>query len=268
MSISPRIAGLVGLALLVVGVGLVWQGGDATSSEPVSPTASSVDTTSVSRTLDVRTRATAAYDTDRFAADLDRWRALHAPVGRLSLEETKALVAARDAQAEALAAGIGALAADDLHEVVLTLDGARTRDRLVVIDGLGRNASPEAVAALEALYDQDPGYTTRRNVLTALGDSPAPGHHALLVEAMWSAEDERLSQTAAMMLRGEAAATDALIDALDSALPMNTRLEAVASLGAVGSADAEAALREVVADDAVNARVRAYAERELVRSFG
>ena len=268
MSLSPRTAGLLGLVLLGLGLSASLLLDSAPTTDAVS--ASQVIGDDIPRPTVTRTasRDDLAMRTGDAEQALDHWRSLFTPRGTLSLEDTKALVAERDAAAEALAAKIGALPPDAIPDVVSWLDGASTRDRLVAIDGLGRNPSADAVSALEAMYDDDEGYTNRANILRALGDSPAPGHVDLLVEQVWAAEDERLSQTAAMMLRGEASATASLTDALDSSLPINTRLEAVSSLGAVGTAAAQVALEDLSANPDVPARMRVYAEQELVRSFG
>lgn len=259
------------LTLALVGLG-TWSSLDDT---PSTSTQVSVETTEDTRrrtTRTARSGGAATPDGDAGIAQLDRdltvWRDLFSPKGRLSVEETRALIAERDAAAEALAGTIGGLSADQLDEVLVRFDASKTRDKIVLIDGLGRNVDGEAVALLEELYEAEEGYTLRAKVLTALGDSAAPAHTHLLVEQMWSAQDERLSQTAAMMLRGEAAATSDLAAAMDSDLPMNTRLEAVSSLGAVGSSEAEQALQEVVDGDDTHPRLKAYAEKELERSFG
>lgn len=200
--------------------------------------------------------------------ELAAWRDLFAPRGRLSVEQTRALVAGRDAQAEALAALIGAMGPAELDALRARFAGAKTRDSLVLIEGIGRSSEAVSVSVLEELYVDEAGYTLRSNILKALGDSPAPDHTVLLVQELWTNPDGRLSQTAAMMLRGEEAAAGDLAAAIDSELPLKTRLEAVASLGAVGSAQAEQAPTQVAADEDARARVRAYAEKELVRSFG
>lgn len=255
------------LALALAGLG-AWMAQDDAPAPGADTSAETARDTRSERTTRVSSGSAPLADVAQLDRDLAVWRDLFTPKGRLSVEETRALVAERDAAAEALAATIGALSAAELEGVLDRFDESKTRDKLVLIDGLGRNADEEAVSILEELYETEEGYTVRSNVLKALGDSAAPEHTNLLVDQMWNAQDERLSQTAAMMLRGEMGATGDLAAALDSDLPMNTRLEAVSSLGAVGSADAEQALQDIVEGEDTHPRLKAYAEKELERSFG
>jgi len=69
----------------------------------------------------------------------------------------------------------------------------------------------------------------------------ADDHHELLVDQMWAAGDERLQQLSVQGLYGEPVATEALIEAVHSALPLKVRLEAIHSLGATGTDTARGA---------------------------
>lgn len=203
------------------------------------------------------------------AASLSAWRDLHRPVGYLSQEDTEALIADREAAAAALAGVIAQLEGAELDAVLDAFHGAeRSRDKLVMIDGLGQNPSTDALVILEEIYASEDSYTLKSNVIRALGDSPADGHHEVLIEQMWGAEDERLQQLSAQGLYGEGVASDAMIEAVHSELPVKVRLEAIHSLGATGSDAARAALEEMAQDTGLSPRVRQYAEKELGRSFG
>jgi hypothetical protein len=255
---------------LTFGVAVVLLGGLAVTFGPDDGELPAVQAGDDAATVTTNTGGPASYDNARLEADLDRWQDLHGPKGKLSLEETQALIAERDAAAEAIALGIGALSPVQLAGVLQAWrDAQRTRDQLVLIDGLGRNASGEAVTALEDIYAEDEGYTNRSHVLRALGDSPAAGHTDLLSQEMWGAGDERLSQLAAQGLYGESGAVSTLSAAAgQQQLPMKTRLEAIHSLGATGEPQAKEALESLSQNEEMEGRVRAYADKELVRSFG
>lgn len=197
------------------------------------------------------------------------WQDHHRPIGYLSQEDTEALIAKREAAAEALATLIGGMSPGDLDAVLRAIQTTdRTRDKLVMIEGLRRNPSAEALSVLEELYRDEGGYTLQSNILRALGDSESPGHTDLLTEQMWSADDERLQQLAAQALYGEPDAVSTLTQAIDSELPMKVRLEAIHSLGATGTGEAQQALEEIADSEDTEQRIRAYADQELVRSFG
>lgn len=252
----------------VAALTLLSDGGDAPALD-AGPTASRAVTTQTGGpTATGPTDAQVAVTLDLVDQTLAKWRTLHEPQGKLSMEETKALIAERDATAEALAEAIGSLSGEDIAAVLADWRTAEaTRDKLVMIDGLGRNGNPEAVDALDSIYGEDGGFTNRSHVLRALGDSPADGHTGLLAEEMWGVEDERLSQLAAQALYGEEGAVQTLADAVTGDLPMNTRLEAIHSLGATGTDAARDALAGFASDPDLETRVQVYAEKELERSF-
>ncbi len=210
----------------------------------------------------------AGFDRGDLESHLSEWRRLHGPIGYLSQEETEMLIARREAAALALAAGIGRMSSSELESVLDAFRSAdRSRDKLVMIDGLGSNPSTEALSILEEIYATEDSYTLKSSVIRALGDSPAEGHTDLLVDTMWGGDDERLQQLSAQGLYGEAGMEDALAEAIGSDLPMKVRLEAVHSLGATGSEEAKQILEEAV-ETTDEDRLRLYAEKEIVRSFG
>jgi hypothetical protein len=261
----------MGAAALLTLAGLgawTWTSTDSapgTTAVAETSTAPGPTTTRTSAASEARLAATLEFVEQTLAT----WQGLHDKKGKLSLAETKALIAERDATAEALADAVGRLPADDIGAVHQAWrDAEHVRDQLVLVEGLGRSAHAEAVDALEDIYDEGEGYTNRSHVLRSLGDSPAAGHNDLLAEQMSEASDERLSQLAAQALYGEAEASGTLAAAVGSDLPIKTRLEAIHSLGATGTAEAKAALEGMASDDTLEARVRAFASKELERSFG
>ena len=202
----------------------------------------------------------------RFDRTVRDWQELYTDRGYLTVEQTLALKEERAAAAEAIAAGI---AGGDAAVVADTLQRIRaaegSREKLVLIAGLGRNPSPDAVNALEAVYGEAGHFRLKEESLRALGASEAEGHTDLLVETMGS-PNAGLSQIAAMALYGEAEAVPALlVVAVDTDSDMNTRLEAVSSIGGVHTADGRAALEKLREDAALEARIRQYAERVLAR---
>ena len=257
-------------ALCLAGMTAVWLSAPPATPDHPTATAAAGDANSTARTVASPEADTeAAATAEEVAGILATWRGLHGPVGFLSQAETEALIAEREAAAEALAAAIAELSAAELEGVLAELRAAeRSRDKLVMIEGLGRNPSTTALSILEEVYLGEDSYTLKRHVLRALGDSPAEGRHELLTEQMWDAGDERLQQLSAQALYGETVAVDALAEALGSDLPIKVRLEAVHSLGATGTEDARQALEGVIADEGSEPRMRAFARKELERSFG
>ncbi len=244
------------LALLPLLAGVGWW-----LSQPEPPEVGS-GTPSARRTVLTRTGGDA--ELERAVVELD---ALYGERrGYLTPEETEALKRQRSAAAEAIAARIGA---GDAAVVAATLDRIRTteasREKLVLIAGLGRNPSAEAVAALGAVYEEAELFRLREEALRALGRSEGPGHAELLVRAL-GADDAGLSQIAAMALYGEAEAVSDLASVASSPYgEINTRLEAVSSLGGVQEEESLAALEQIRDDDGLEPRVRQYAERVIER---
>lgn len=195
-------------------------------------------------------------------------RADYAPrPGLLSEDEARAVIAAREDAADALSARIAAGGAPAVAEVRDAWEGAASRERLLLIRGLRDNTSPEAVSALADLYAQADLFRVREEILRALGEHALAGAHPLLLEVAAGAEDERLSQIAAGALFGEEAALDplaALVRQEDA--PMNTRLEAIHSLGGIGDADARAELSALAGEEGLPERVRVYATKEAERA--
>lgn len=271
MSRSNALAFAPALLFALVGAG-VWLVPGPTVDRSTAPavTAEPGPTPTTRRLSSPETAAAHAPTSTAEVADaLAHWRDLHAPQGKLTLAETRLLIAERDAAAEALAESIGRLPADALPGVLRSWREAdATRDRLVIIDGLGRSAHAEAVDLLTDIYEEGDGFTNRSHVLRALGDSPAEGHTLLLTDQMWAADDDRLGQLSAQALYGEPAAASELVEAVTADLPINTRLEAIHSLGATGTDGARDALLAFAEDASLEQRVQQYAQKELERSFG
>jgi len=266
MSQLRRLGLTTALLTLVGAVG--WQLlPDDPSLDAGAPAASSQADTITPKVTHTASGSDAASTAEASGLDgqLSEWRHLHRPIGQLSQAETEALIAQREALAEAMAAAIGAM--DDFGIVLERYEDAAVRDQLVFIDGLGRSTDPASVDALESLYTDNEGYTARSHILRSLGDSPAEGHTDLLTSEMTDATDERLQQLAAQGLYGEAGAVDALADAAaDASLPMNTRLEAIHSLGtAYGAGDA---LADIANSDVLEPRVTQFAEKTIERNQG
>lgn len=192
---------------------------------------------------------TSLYATDRGHMDAAARSALKAERAR-----------AHDALVRSVAEGGAAVVGPTLEAI---RQGA-AREQLVLVEGLGRNPSPEAVAALEVVYGEAGTFRLRESVLTALGGSDAPGHTALLEEVLTS-QDDTLAQVAAMALSGELEAVDALRAAVDAEAPMAVRLEALSSLGEVGTPEARAEVQAVADDPTKEPRVRQYASHVLAR---
>jgi HEAT repeat protein len=180
---------------------------------------------------------------------------------------TRAIIAEREASAAQIAARIGSGGPEAARAALGAWRATPlSREGLLLIEGLSQNDSEEAVAALEAVYAEAELFRMREEVLRALGRSEAEGRNELLVDVMRQGL-EKESQVAAGALRGEEEAIEELVEAVSADLPMGTRLEAIHSIGGIGSTDAESALVSISEDARLEERVRQYARAELDRSF-
>lgn len=195
------------------------------------------------------------------------WRQLYATRPWLDEEATAKLKAERAAAAEAIAAGIGNAPPGSLGAVLDRWRGAEAREQLLLIDGVGRNPSSEAVSALESMYATCSSRRVCEDVLSALGNNEGDGNVDLLVQVL-NGEDSRAAQVAAMALYGEAAAETALIEAIYGAQTIEVRLEAVHSLAGVASESAVTALSAASTSEALEPRVQVYAAKEVERLGG
>lgn len=197
------------------------------------------------------------------------WRSLYGEQPPLSPEQTERLKQARIDAARRVVEGIAQGGAAAVPGTLERLRGdSGSREKLLLVEGLGQNPSAEAVTALEAVYREQGIRRLREDALRALGRSEAPGRSELLQAVMMEEADGRLSQVAAMALHGDGASLGPLVAAIYSSRPMNTRLEAVHSLAGIGDAAASEALARVAADPELGPRVQAYAQRELARLSG
>jgi len=200
---------------------------------------------------------------------MEKWRDLFEQTA-LGSDEANALVDARR-QAKAQAVQRLAQGGDDVVPQVLEAyrQTERSREKLVLIEGLGAGGGPAALDALTGLVATEDRFRLREQALRGVGVSDLPQAEDALVDAMLGADDQRLQQIAAQALYGRAGSLDALSGAvLDTGLPMNVRLEAVHGIGGMGSTSALQALQHIASEPTLEARVRVYAEREIVRSFG
>lgn len=254
MSLRFRPFMFASLAILGVGLAVSQLPGSSLRTEDEPPTAPSR-----------RTSSTTSTD---LAPSLDAWRSLYADRPMISQAETELLELQRLAAADALVARVGAGGAAIVPSVLAAIRAAEgSRERLVLVEGLGRNSSAEAVDALLAVYAEADTFRLQEEVLRALGRSEAAGATEALVAELSGAEDERLRQLAAGALAGEAEALDALYAVVvDTTAPINARLEAIPSIGAVGDEEAKATLQAIASDEALEPRVRRFADHELART--
>lgn len=198
---------------------------------------------------------------------LDEWGELFKPRAQITEEETRELMTKRKAEADAIAASIGAGDAKSLAAVRDAIGQTDvSREKILLIHGLGESLHPESVSALTDVYDSEPIFRVREEVLRRLANSKAPGHIDLLVRELFEAKDVRIQMLAAQGLYGEEAALPDLIRALRSDdLPIEVRLEVVHSIGGVKTEAAAEALRALVSDPNTLPRLRVFAEKELER---
>lgn len=166
--------------------------------------------------------------------------------------------------ARALTRTVARMPAADIGAVRRAYRRARgTRDKLLIIGGLGQNAAPEAVTLLEEIYERADDHSVRSGVLRALGRSSAAGRQALLIAEM-SSGDSRLQLLAIQGLYGDAASIDALKAVACGDRPVEIRLEAIRSLSAVHAPEARDAL-EALTGSTETALVRMTARKALRR---
>lgn len=197
-------------------------------------------------------------------------RALYEPRAQLTQEETLALMADREAAADRVEEAVAKLPASELAGVREALGAtSSSREKMTLVRGLGEHMAGEAVQILVDTYEEQGIFRIREEILRALGDSSATGHIELAVRVMLgegpASADPRLRQIAAQSLYGEAEALGALERLLGSAAPIAVKLEAIHSIGGIGSAAARRVLDRVVTSAATPERVRQYAEQELLR---
>ena len=180
--------------------------------------------------------ASPSHRSDKVEAALDSWRGLYERRAKGAEEAEELIEARRAAQAKAverLGRGGDAIVPGMLDAYS---DAKRSREKLVLLMGLGANGSPAALAALSDKVATEDRFRLREEALRGVGRSPSMEAEEMLVDAMASADDERLQQIAAQSLYGRPGALEALTEAVLSLhLPMNVRLEAVHGIGGVGS---------------------------------
>jgi len=200
---------------------------------------------------------------------LAAWRALYEQGGVLGHEAAKALVQQRRDAGKALAAELGALGAGGVPEVLAAYNASESsREQLLLVESLGMNDAGEAVSALEELaLSEDELFRLQEEAVRALARSEAPGTTDALLDVLAQTDDDRISQIAAQGLYGEEGALDALVDiARDSGDDMNTRLEAIHSVGGMDSTASDDALADLADDEAMEARVTQFAQKTIERA--
>ncbi len=201
------------------------------------------------------------------AGEIAGWRKLYEDQPWLTQEETVALRERRKAAAEELARRIGNSGPEIVPQVHTAIrDAPRSREKLVLMDGLGNHASAEAVDALEEVFVEEELARLKQEALRQLGNSEGEGANDLLIDQMLNSDDPALAQMAAAMLHGEAGALDSLLACVYGVQAVEIRLEAVHSIGGIGTDEAHAALDGVVSSD-LEDRVKMYADKEIERSF-
>lgn len=203
---------------------------------------------------------------DELDADLNSWRVLFEPRERLSHDEIVEVMKERDTHRERVIASIGRLPGSDIDHVRNTLAAAPNQEKLMLVRGLGANETPEAVAALNDAYDHIDVFRVREEVLRSLGNSNGPGRNELAIEVMFDdGTDTRLRMVAAQSLRGEEEALGKLEELMYSNAPIEVRLEAIHSIGGIGTEAAAEVLRKLIANPNTEERVRVFAVQELRR---
>lgn len=268
MSRKTHIGIAVALALLVLAVLLWWSGSQRTPGEATEGGGPAVTEAAGSDSAGSEALGTAPRDdVGGLAEEIAGWRKLYENQPRLTPEQTVDLRERRAAAAEELARRIGNSGPEIVPQVRSAIrEAPRSREKLVLMDGLGNHPTAEAVDALEEVFSEEELARLKQEALRQLGNSEGEGHNDLLIDQMLDGEDPELAQLAAAMLHGEAGALDSLLACIYGDQPVEVRLEAVHSIGGIGTDEARSALDGVVSSD-LEDRVRLYAEKEIERSF-
>lgn len=261
IGVTTGVCLLLGLVVL-----LVWNGSRSSSGD--RDLSSAADRSSAdSPTGGTGARYGSSDSVTDLDADLAAWRKLYGDQPWLTPEQTVALREQRKTAAADLARRIGNSGPGIVQDVRDAIrDAERSREKLVLMDGLGSNASAEAVDALEDVYNDEDLARVKEEALRQLGNSDGEGHNDLLIDEMIGCDEDAMAQTAAAMLYGEADALEALVACVNGDQAIEVRLEAIHSIGGIGDDAAHEALVGI-AGGGHEDRITVYAERELDRSF-
>jgi hypothetical protein len=101
---------------------------------------------------------------------LTELKALYQPVGSLGWDEAKALIAKREQATKELAERLGRLGQGGARAMAAAFSQADSmREKLLLVQGLGKVDDTEAAGYLQSLLERDPSFSMRKEVVVALG---------------------------------------------------------------------------------------------------
>jgi HEAT repeat protein len=142
------------------------------------------------------------------------------------------------------------------------------RDRLILAEALGSIQDPSAVAVLQNLLAGETDFFHRQKLITALGHRSESGALNSLVGITTGSDPGGLKFAAVQGLSGRAGALAALDAVIENGTDLAVRLEAIRSIGRIGTDAARQMLVKIAQNASLPSIIRETAIQELRRSFG
>jgi HEAT repeat protein len=142
------------------------------------------------------------------------------------------------------------------------------RDRLLLAEALGAIQDPNTVSVLQNLLAGETDYFHRQKLITALGHRSESGAVDSLVGILNGNNAGGLKFAAVQGLSGRPAALTALETVIETGTDIVVRLEAIRSVGRIGTDAARLVLVKIAQNVSLDTIIRQTAIHELRRSFG
>jgi HEAT repeat protein len=142
------------------------------------------------------------------------------------------------------------------------------RDRLLLAEALGSIQDSNAVAVLQNLLSGETDFFHRQKLITSLGHRSESGALNSLVGITTGNDPGGLKFAAVQGLSGRAGALAALNAVIENGTDLAVRLEAIRSVGRIGTDAARQTLVTIAQNASLPSIIRETAIQELRRSFG
>ena len=198
---------------------------------------------------------------------LEELRALYTDAGALDWDAARNLIEDRKKRVADLERHLADLGDGSARALAEALKAAiLTRDKLLLARALGKSGDSDAVAALEALLQGEEGHSVRAEMVAALGRRGDSESTQVLAGLLDPKEDPRLRVAAVHALSGREEALGTLAGVVGTDDDLTVRLEAIRSVGRIGS-DGALDLLHTIADSQEIPRLREQAIQEMARSY-
>ncbi len=142
------------------------------------------------------------------------------------------------------------------------------RDRLILAEALGSSQDPAALPVLQSLLGGETDYFDRQKLISALAHRPESAAGDTLAGVLSGSDPGGLKFAAVQGLAGRPGALTTLDTIIEGGTDVAVRLEAIRSLGRIGTDTARLTLVGIAQKTALDVLVRQTAIQELRRSFG